>query len=290
MKDGELGRDYAEGEIIFKEGDEGDRMYVIQSGRVQITKKTSSGDLTIATLGKGEIFGEMALFDRLPRSATAAALDEARILSIDKKKLFQTIDRDPTLVFNTLESMSRRIRRLDEEFTKLRKSKLDILQIFVNVDETCSFILEEAKNFIKADNGSIMLYSDEEKALFIKAAFGTEWNPKTKLNTGEGIAGDVLKTGKAELINNVSMDPRYKKGSADINSVLCVPIRGRNRHLGVINMSRISENLFVIEDLKLLRFIALYASVAIENAMNFTRLRNVTDEVLRHATMLDMLG
>ena len=290
MKDGELGRNYVEGEIIFKEGDEGDRMYVIQSGRVQITKKTSSGDLTIATLGKGEIFGEMALFDRLPRSATAAALDEARILSIDKKKLFQTIDRDPTLVFNTLESMSRRIRRLDEEFTKLRKSKLDILQIFVNVDETCSFILEEAKNFIKADNGSIMLYSDEEKALFIKAAFGTEWNPKTKLNTGEGIAGDVLKTGKAELINNVSMDPRYKKGSADINSVLCVPIRGRNRHLGVINMSRISENLFVIEDLKLLRFIAIYASVAIENAMNFTRLRNVTDEVLRHATMLDMLG
>ncbi len=290
MKDGELGRDYAEGEIIFKEGDEGDRMYVIQSGRVQITKKTSSGDLTIATLGKGEIFGEMALFDRLPRSATAAALDEARILSIDKKKLFQTIDRDPTLVLKTLESMSRRIRRLDEEFTKLRKNKLDILQIFVNVDETCSFILEEAKNFIKADNGSIMLYSDEEKALFIKAAFGTEWNPKTKLNTGEGIAGDVLKTGKAELINNVSMDPRYKKGSAHINSVLCVPIKGKNTHFGVINMSRISENLFVIEDLKLLRFIALYASVAIENAMNFTRLRNVTDEVLRHATMLDMLG
>ncbi|MFZ3136778.1 MAG: cyclic nucleotide-binding domain-containing protein [Thermodesulfovibrionales bacterium] len=290
MKDGELGRDYAEGEIIFKEGDEGDRMYVIQSGRVQITKKTSSGDLTIATLGSGEIFGEMALFDRLPRSATAAALDETRILSIDKKKLFQTIGRDPTLVFKTLESMSRRLRRLDEEFAKLRKSKLDILQIFVNVDETCNFILEEAKNFIKADNGSIMLYSDEEKVLLIKAAFGTEWNPKTKLNAGEGIAGDVLKTGRAELINNVSMDPRYKKGSAHINSVLCVPIKGKNTHFGVINMSRISENLFVIEDLKLLRFIALYASIAIENAMNFTRLRNVTDEVLRHATMLDMLG
>lgn len=290
MKDGELGRVYGEGEFIFKEGDEGDRMYVIQSGRVRITKKTPSGDITIATLGSGEIFGEMALFDRLPRSATARALDEARILSIDKKKLFQTIDRDPTLVFKTLESMSRRIRRLDEEFTKLRKSKIDILQIFVNVDETCSFILEEAKNFIKADNGSIMLYSDEEKALLIKAAFGTEWNPKTKLNAGEGIAGDVLKTGRAELINNVSMDPRYKKGSADINSVLCVPIKGRNTHFGVINMSRISENLFTIEDLNLLRFIALYASVVIENAMNFSRLRNVADEVLMHATMLDMLG
>jgi len=290
MKDSELGKVYAEGELIFKEGDEGDRMYVIQSGRVQITKKTSSGDITIATLGSGEIFGEMALFDRLPRSATAAAFDKARILSIDKIKLFQTIDRDPTLVFKTLESMSSRIRRLDEEFAKLRKSKLDILQIFVNVDETCNFVLEEAKNFIKADNGSIMLYSDEEKVLLIKAAFGTEWNPKTKLNAGEGIAGDVLKTGRAELINNVSMDPRYKKGSADINSVLCVPIKGKNTHFGVINMSRNSENLFTIEDLKLLRFIALYASIAIENAMNFSRLKNVADEILRHATMLDMLG
>ena len=174
MKDGELGRVYSDGEVIFQEGEEGDRMYVVQTGSVRITKKSPAGELPIAVLETGEIFGEMALFDRLPRSATATAIGDTRILGIDKKKLFQTIDRDPTLVFKTLESMSRRIRRLDEEFAKLRKSKLDILQIFVNVDETCNFILEEAKNFIKADNGSIMLYSDEEKALLIKAAFGTE--------------------------------------------------------------------------------------------------------------------
>jgi len=67
-----------------------------------------------------------------------------------------------------------------------------------------------------------------------------------------------------------------------------VPLKGKNGNFGVINMSKKSEKLFSIEDLKLLRTFSNYASIAIENAMNFTRLHNVTDEFLRHATMLDM--
>lgn len=89
-------------------------MYVIQSGEVKITKKLVSDYTAIATLNAGEIFGEMALFDKLPRSATAMASGEARVLSIDKKKLFSTISQDPTLAFKIIETMSRRIRRLDE--------------------------------------------------------------------------------------------------------------------------------------------------------------------------------
>ena len=65
-------------------------MYVIQSGRVRITKQTLDGDITVATLERGEIIGEMSLFDKLPRSATAIACGEARILSIDKKNFFPT--------------------------------------------------------------------------------------------------------------------------------------------------------------------------------------------------------
>jgi len=263
-------------------------MYAIQSGKVKIMKNTPSGELAIAILGTGEIFGEMALFDRMPRSATAVASGEIRILSIDKKKLFQTISRDPTLVFKIIESMSQRIRRLDEEFTKLEKNKIDILKIFSNIEETCNFILEETRNFINADNGSIMLFDEEKKRLLIKAAFGTDWEPKINLGIGEGVAGDVLRTGKAELINNVSMDSRFKSGAAHITSVLCVPLKGKNLNFGVINMSRSSEILFSLEDLQLLRSVAMYASVAIENAINFSKLSSATDEMLRHATMLDM--
>lgn len=114
MKDGELGRVYADGEAICKEGEKGEVMYVIQSGKVKITKHAPAGELTLATLQGGDLFGEMAIFDKLPRSATATAVGEARVLGIDKKKLLLSISHDPTLVFRMLETMSARIRKLDE--------------------------------------------------------------------------------------------------------------------------------------------------------------------------------
>lgn len=288
MKDDEIGRVYAQGEIIFKEGEEADRMYVVQSGKVKITKKTVSGALTIATLESGEIFGEMALFDRLPRSATAQALGDARVLSIDKEKLFSTISKDPTLVFKILESMSRKIRKLNEEFMQLKKDKLDILHLYLDVDAICSFILEEAKRMIRADNGSVMLLDDKYKTLSIKAAFGSESEHKMRLTVGEGVAGDVLKTGKAELINNVSLDSRFKPWGVHITSMLCVPLKGNKYNFGVINITNTSKKYFAIDDLKILHSIAIHASIAIENAKNFSKLKNATDELIMHATMLDM--
>ena len=288
MKEGELGRVYSDGEIIFKEGDIGESMYVIQAGTIHIIKKAASGEVIIATLKSGEVFGEMALFDRLPRSASAKASGEARVLSIDKKKLFSSINRDPTLVFKLLDSMSQRIRKIDEELMKLKKSNLDILQTLIDVDETCNFILEEIKHLIPADNGSIMLLAEKEPSLFIKAAFGTEYNPKVRFGAGEGIAGDVLRTGKAELINDAPKYPRFKSGAAHIRSLLCVPLKWESHILGVINMSRSSEKLFTLDDLKLLHSVAVHASIAIENAKNYSRIKIITDEVLRHATLLDM--
>ena len=64
---------------------------------------------------------EMALFDRLPRSATVKAMGETRILTIDRKGFISRISKDPTLAFKMLESMSKRIRELHKELIKLRK-------------------------------------------------------------------------------------------------------------------------------------------------------------------------
>jgi len=286
MKEGELGKIYSHGDIIFREGDVGDVMYVIQSGKVKITKKTESGEVPIATIEKGEIFGEMALFDRQPRSATAVASGDARVVSVDKKKLFSTIGRDPTLVFKMLESMSQRIRKLNSELSGLREANTALLHLHVDVDETCNLLLKEAKNIIAADNGSVMLLDDEGKYLTIRAAFGFEAEPKMRLAEGSGVAGDVLRSGREELINNVSMDSRFVPGSVSIHSLLCAPLKERNLTFGVINMSNSSDSLFTLESLKLLHSLAVYGSLAIQHAKNFALLMNRTDEVLRHATML----
>jgi CRP-like cAMP-binding protein len=288
MSYAELGKVYSDGEIIFKEGEKGEHMFVIQSGRVKITKKTGSADLTIATLDAGEVFGEMALFEKLPRSANATADGEARVLSIDKKKFFSTVSRDPSLVFKILESTSHRIRRMNEEFAKLKQNKTDVLHACMNVDETCDLILEEAKNIVSTDNGSIMLYDPVRKRLSIKSAFGANPPVKMDFTEGKGIAGDVLRTGKAELINNVSLDSRFIKGGAEIHSMLCAPLKGKGRIFGVINLSNSSERMFTIENLKILHSLAIYASIAIMNARSFGELSSATEDMLKHATMLDM--
>ncbi|MDO8282466.1 MAG: cyclic nucleotide-binding domain-containing protein [Thermodesulfovibrionia bacterium] len=288
MSYSDIGKVYSDGEVIFKEGDKGENMFVIQSGKVRITKKTDSGDMTIAILDTGELFGEMALFDKLPRSANATAVGEARILNIDKKKFFSNASRDPSMVFKILETTSMRIRKLDDEFTKLKKSRLDVLHACMDVDETCKLILDEAKNIINTDNGSIMIFDDNKKTLTIKSAFGDKAGDAMEFAVGEGIAGDVLKTGKAELVNNVSLDSRFVKGGARIHSMLCAPLKGKGNIFGVINLSNSSEKMFTIENLKILHTLAIYASVAILNAKSFSKLSSAAEDVLMHASLLDM--
>ena len=120
-----LGRTYEDGEVIFREGDKGEGMYVIQAGKVKVTKQTASGEVTLSVLEDGDIFGEMALFDKLPRSATATASGEARVLSVDKTKLFTLISRDPTTTFKIIETMSSRIRKLSAEISQYKKTEQD---------------------------------------------------------------------------------------------------------------------------------------------------------------------
>jgi CRP-like cAMP-binding protein len=93
-------------------------MFVIQSGTVEVSKQRPEGEMVLRTMTKGEIFGEMALFDRMPRSATVKAKGGAVVLSIDKKGFFAKASKDPTLAFNILEGMSRRIRALTGELSK----------------------------------------------------------------------------------------------------------------------------------------------------------------------------
>lgn len=286
MKEGELGRVYSNGEAICTEGETGDKMFVIQSGRVKITKNKPSGEITLATLGSGDMFGEMALFDKLPRSATATAMGESRVLGVDKKKLFITISRDPTLAFKILETMSQRIRRLNDDLTKLTKDKLDVFHVCMDFDATCSLILEEARNIISCEHCSIMLFDEAEKSLSIKAAFGSESDLKVRLSAGEGIAGDVFKSGKAELINNVAVDPRYVPGKMQIKSILCVPLQCQDRIIGVLNMSNTSERLFNLNDLNLLRSLSIYASIAVQHSKNFTSVERAANEMLSHVTII----
>lgn len=120
MARGDLGRVYGDGEVFFRAGETGDHMYVIQSGQVEVLVEGDGRQTRVALLGPGDILGEMAIFEREPRSATVRAIGEVRAITVDKKNLLSRISEDPTLAFRLIKTLSRRVRELNDEVVRLR--------------------------------------------------------------------------------------------------------------------------------------------------------------------------
>jgi CRP/FNR family transcriptional regulator len=120
METGSLGKLYQDGEIIIRQGEQCDCMYVIQEGEVEVIAEVEDGEMPIAVRYAGEFIGEMAIFDRDLRSATVRARGPARLLTVDKKNFLSRIHEDPSLAFRLVETMSHRIRELHEQLAELQ--------------------------------------------------------------------------------------------------------------------------------------------------------------------------
>ncbi len=108
-----LGKLYADGEVIVRQGDTGDCMFTIQEGRLEVlADQPGGGQKQIGIMEQGAIFGEMAIFEKEVRSATVRALGPARVLTIDKRTFLSRVQEDPSLAFNLVRMMSQRIRKL----------------------------------------------------------------------------------------------------------------------------------------------------------------------------------
>ena len=103
------------GTILFAEGDEGDQLYVIAEGKLKLG--TSSGDgreNLLSILGPGEMFGELSLFDPGPRTSTATAVTDAKLLSLGQEKLLPWLAENPKVSLQLLARLAQRLRRTNE--------------------------------------------------------------------------------------------------------------------------------------------------------------------------------
>lgn len=123
MASGELGKLYKDGEVIIRQGEVGNCMYVIQEGQVEVLLEDGDNEVHLHRLTAGEFFGEMAVFDRDVRSATVRASGEVRVLTVDKKNFMRRVHEDPSLAFRLVETMSHRIRRLVDKVIQLESEK-----------------------------------------------------------------------------------------------------------------------------------------------------------------------
>ena len=117
-------RVYEPGDVIFSEGDTSSEMYIIQDGKVVITKKVAGADVFLAMLERGDFFGEMALLDSRPRHATCTALVRTKLIAIKSGELLIKLRRDPTLALEMLQTMSRRMRFLDDQLAELMQNEM----------------------------------------------------------------------------------------------------------------------------------------------------------------------
>jgi len=119
-----LGKLFRDGEMIVRQGEAGDCMYVIQSGEVEVLRRDGAQEFCLATLKSGDFFGEMALFEREVRSASVRAVGEVWVLTLEKKTFLRRIHEDPGLVFKILERMSQRIRKLNDALVRSGQHEL----------------------------------------------------------------------------------------------------------------------------------------------------------------------
>ena len=108
-------REVGSGTPLFRSGDKGDAMYLIETGRVRISVKDTAGhDLTLAELAGGDFFGEMALLDGKPRSADATVVEEARLAILSRRDFLDFVRRNPDIALAMLSAITHRLRRTDE--------------------------------------------------------------------------------------------------------------------------------------------------------------------------------
>jgi CRP/FNR family transcriptional regulator, cyclic AMP receptor protein len=144
-----FGRKIPPGTVLFQEGDRGEEMFVLQSGKVKITRVVRGVEKTIATVEKGDFFGEMAILNDRPRSATAETIVESEMLVIDRK----TFD---ILLRGNVEIAVRFIKRLAD---RLRETtdQLEALLIKDNTSRLVSILARKVKEQKQTDAFSITI-------------------------------------------------------------------------------------------------------------------------------------
>ena len=103
------------GQSLFKEGDDGDHLYVISNGKVKLGTKSPDGrENLLMILGPGDMFGELSLFDSGPRTATATAVTDSKLLSLGQSKVIPWVREHPEVSLHLLSRLASRLRRTNE--------------------------------------------------------------------------------------------------------------------------------------------------------------------------------
>jgi len=111
-------KSFGDGDVIFAQGDEGDAMYLIQEGAVDIVAGSAKQRVTLASLFNGQYFGELSLLDGAPRSATALATRPTQVLALERDDFVDFVKRRPEATLSIMKEIGERMRATNELMTR----------------------------------------------------------------------------------------------------------------------------------------------------------------------------
>ena len=139
-------RRYPRGSIVLHKDDVGDETYLIMIGKVKVVVTHPDGkEIILNILKSGDLFGEMAVFDHMPRSATVAAEEDSELLIISRENITNLIKRNPQIAFKLLSDMSRRLREADEQISGLAHldAKGRVAQTLLKLSKEANMITDD---------------------------------------------------------------------------------------------------------------------------------------------------
>lgn len=162
---------FGEGEIIFWENDEADRFYIVASGEVEVWKGygTKQADM-LAVHGAGHLFGEMALVDNLPRSATVRSRGRTRVLYVDQAEFQKILQEKPTVSFAIVKSLSAMVRKSNETFLEdLRERNKRLEKANAELKEAQNELLKSERLTTLGKFSSMILHDIRNPISVVKA-------------------------------------------------------------------------------------------------------------------------
>lgn len=114
-----FGKEYPKSTVLFREGEPGKEMFVLQSGKVAISKNVRDVEKVLAILGPGEFFGEMAIISNKPRNATATVDEDAKVLVIDPKTFEGMIRGNSEIAIRMIKKLADRLSEADSQIENL---------------------------------------------------------------------------------------------------------------------------------------------------------------------------